>query len=556
MPPSKAEGPVDELFNSSQSKVDPTIKDTVKPGLIETNQPVPHQPVPSRNGISDYLARRGNNLAEEENPFDSQFGGGPPPKPTVAKTPGGSLLPSIHALQSGSAPGFMDGLRQGPLSPNMLAGPKEPPPTDYFTGEHGMGINDGPRVFTPNESALRHQTLPLPSGLASPGGSMFQGSLMSGMQSPGIFGVGVATPGTAEFNRTATEIRERQLATIAQQQKRDMNITSQPHQMNEENNNGLGEFVEDNQSNAAASLFMLANSASSRDTSPHHYNVPLGQSRQAHPSAQKQILNRNQQILNHQMNQQMNPGQVNGPMVGRSNTQPLMNGHGHGHSMDQRTRNNSINSNASSPMSNGNSIGYENEMNGHGGQSSGKKGGAGKRKTSSNKSTPKNNKRSKGNNSSAVKKEETKHEEFTNEDLDNMEDQDHADFEENEENNDRSKSKKPETDDEKRKSFLERNRVAALKCRQRKKQWLNNLQAKVDSYTTENELLQQRVQAMQNEIVQLRTMLVAHKDTPIGQQQGIATLIMGPLYEEQQHMHVQNPYGMAGMPPSQNPGMQ
>lgn len=61
---------------------------------------------------------------------------------------------------------------------------------------------------------------------------------------------------------------------------------------------------------------------------------------------------------------------------------------------------------------------------------------------------------------------------------------------------------------------------------------------------------------MQNEIVQLRTMLVAHKDTPIGQQQGIATLIMGPLYEEQQHMHVQNPYGMAGMPPSQNPGMQ
>merc|ERR1711939_1241313 len=38
------------------------------------------------------------------------------------------------------------------------------------------------------------------------------------------------------------------------------------------------------------------------------------------------------------------------------------------------------------------------------------------------------------------------------------------------------------TDEEKRRNFLERNRVAALKCRQRKKQWLANLQAKVEMY--------------------------------------------------------------------------
>ncbi|OOQ83403.1 putative bZIP transcription factor (AtfA) [Penicillium brasilianum] len=45
------------------------------------------------------------------------------------------------------------------------------------------------------------------------------------------------------------------------------------------------------------------------------------------------------------------------------------------------------------------------------------------------------------------------------------------------------------TDEEKRRNFLERNRVAALKCRQRKKQWLANLQAKVELFTTENDAL-------------------------------------------------------------------
>ena len=99
-------------------------------------------------------------------------------------------------------------------------------------------------------------------------------------------------------------------------------------------------------------------------------------------------------------------------------------------------------------------------------------------------------------------------------------------------------------------------RVAALKCRQRKKQWLNNLQSKVDSYTNENETLHQKVQQMAHEIMQLKTMLFAHKDTPIGIQQGIAQYVVPPLYDDMPPMHQsQNPYGLGTMPPSQNPNM-
>ncbi|KAG2190741.1 hypothetical protein INT46_004848 [Mucor plumbeus] len=47
-----------------------------------------------------------------------------------------------------------------------------------------------------------------------------------------------------------------------------------------------------------------------------------------------------------------------------------------------------------------------------------------------------------------------------------------------------------DANDEKRKIFLERNRQAALKCRQRKKQWLTNLQERVKLLANDNEQLQ------------------------------------------------------------------
>lgn len=68
-------------------------------------------------------------------------------------------------------------------------------------------------------------------------------------------------------------------------------------------------------------------------------------------------------------------------------------------------------------------------------------------------------------------------------------------------------------------------------------------------YSQENEALQQTCSQMKNEIINLRTLLLAHKDCPIGAHQGIQNmqLVGGPSmngYDDQ--MNPQNPYGMAG----------
>jgi ATF/CREB family transcription factor len=97
----------------------------------------------------------------------------------------------------------------------------------------------------------------------------------------------------------------------------------------------------------------------------------------------------------------------------------------------------------------------------------------------------------------------------------------------------KSKTKAQETDDDKRRNFLERNRqgtkhkyntniffIAALKCRQRKKQWLSSLQQKVDWYTRENELLSSEVGQLREQVTGLKTLLAAHKDCPVAHQNG------------------------------------
>jgi len=97
------------------------------------------------------------------------------------------------------------------------------------------------------------------------------------------------------------------------------------------------------------------------------------------------------------------------------------------------------------------------------------------------------------------------------------------------------------TDEEKRKNFLERNRVAALKCRQRKKQWLANLQQKVEAYSSENDALSSQISQLQNEIVNLKTLLMAHKDCP-NMAGGVMQQHMMESYGQQV-----NPYGVAQM---------
>lgn len=81
-----------------------------------------------------------------------------------------------------------------------------------------------------------------------------------------------------------------------------------------------------------------------------------------------------------------------------------------------------------------------------------------------------------------------------------------------------------ETEEEKRKNFLERNRQAALKCRQRKKAWLNELQNKVETLSVENERLQGHCRQLEDELQRMSSILVQHRDCGVGMPQ------MAPAY--------------------------
>jgi ATF/CREB family transcription factor len=83
-------------------------------------------------------------------------------------------------------------------------------------------------------------------------------------------------------------------------------------------------------------------------------------------------------------------------------------------------------------------------------------------------------------------------------------------------------------------------RVAALKCRQRKKQWLANLQVKVEMFSNENDVLTATISSLREEILNLKTILIAHKDCPIAQQQAA----VGQYLQHQDYTQHGNPYQM------------
>lgn len=55
-------------------------------------------------------------------------------------------------------------------------------------------------------------------------------------------------------------------------------------------------------------------------------------------------------------------------------------------------------------------------------------------------------------------------------------------------------------------------RLAALKCRQRKKQWLSSLQEKVEIYSNENETLSAVVSDLRQELINVKTLLLEHQE--------------------------------------------
>lgn len=59
--------------------------------------------------------------------------------------------------------------------------------------------------------------------------------------------------------------------------------------------------------------------------------------------------------------------------------------------------------------------------------------------------------------------------------------------------------------------------TAALKCRQRKKAWLGELQTKVEQMAMENDRLNQTIQGLHDELARLNSILMQHRDCGLGQ---------------------------------------
>ncbi|XP_037540420.1 cyclic AMP-dependent transcription factor ATF-7a [Nematolebias whitei] len=69
--------------------------------------------------------------------------------------------------------------------------------------------------------------------------------------------------------------------------------------------------------------------------------------------------------------------------------------------------------------------------------------------------------------------------------------------------------------DERRQRFLERNRAAASRCRQKRKLWVNSLEKKAEELSSLNISLSNEVSLLRNEVAHLKQLLLAHKDCPV-----------------------------------------
>ncbi|XP_027013084.1 cyclic AMP-dependent transcription factor ATF-7b isoform X3 [Tachysurus fulvidraco] len=69
--------------------------------------------------------------------------------------------------------------------------------------------------------------------------------------------------------------------------------------------------------------------------------------------------------------------------------------------------------------------------------------------------------------------------------------------------------------DERRRRFLERNRAAAYRCRQKRKVWVNALEKRAEELSTANVTLTNEVSLLRTEVTRLKELLLAHKDCPV-----------------------------------------
>lgn len=467
------------------------------------------------NDTPDYFSLpRPNRLDQEPNPFEQSFASGNATTNSAdpLATPK-AILPPVTAMTSpapllggsGSYNWGPNSLRSGPLSPAMLQGPANPSSLGFDTLRTGL---------TPNESGIR-------SGLTPGGsGSMFPAPSPSTSQ----FLFGGTTPGTMEFQKTALSAARK--STHPQPPL----IPPQSELKNEDtishSNAGLNDqpkprqpsdpFNADPAHNAANGLYLLAQmGAPANGYAPHMSSgIPPSATNNLDSSpnlAKRAAMNSATSAANRAASNSAAPNGVRGI----------------------------------SEASHHRSDSSEEPENGAGRKGRNARGKA----TSAATGKRKNDGGSDSGKIAASKK--SKNVRATSDDGEG------DDYEEDGQN-DMKKDGKKMTDEEKRKNFLERNRVAALKCRQRKKQWLANLQAKVEMYGTENDALNATVQSLREEIVSLKTLLLAHKDCPVARANGvqldIASMTAGA--GEYGHVPMMQPYTgmMTGVMHQQPPG--
>lgn len=392
----------------------PRQDDTVK---AETNNteplappPRPEPAAPAVSNTPDYFSvAHGTHLSYETNPFENSFATGGAGSTRGDQTPGGTKLPSVASLTSpsgllgsGATPNFWGSLRSGPLSPAMLSGPQK---DDYFSDGHHLRGG----FPTPNESGLRSGLTP------GGGGSMFP---EPSPNSQALFNqlAGAATPGTLDFQRTALNAAaaQRKMPPTSQP-----SVTSQPQELPatlDVKPQVPGPFDQHDANDAANGLFLLAQAQTRNNGSQqtNHYAMASQMPVHAHPQPMMPIAGQSAETSPNVANR-------NNSSVSTNSARGVSEMSGQSDENDQQNRPNTRGKNkrSSTQMSQTN----------------------GRRKADETPSKAPAGKKGKGNNGQATEAEQQSEEEQdTNKDEYN------------------SNGKKM-TDEEKRKNFLERNRL-------------------------------------------------------------------------------------------------
>ncbi|WEW55169.1 Transcription factor [Emydomyces testavorans] len=411
-----------------------------------------------------------------------------------AETPGKSLLPPVAALTSPSLPGTS---AAGGFSwaNSLRAGPLSPAMLTGPSGSTEFFDSIGRGFPTPNESSLRTGLTPGGGGSMFPAASPGATSMLQQLQSGG------ATPSTLEFHRTAINAARRNGAGAPTSNPQDPELLQQGANMEiAKSGPPIDPFTHPDATDAANGLYMLAKGGQADNG---QYPQPGSQ-----PTSEvRDTFSRNNTPLNGAIGIGRNGDNITDHVNGDASDGTVDHAKTNGRSKGRRT------AAKASHTTNG------------------------RRKAEE--TTKGSNKKAKGANGAVIEKIQE------------------DDGKTAQSENGPTNSKKM-TDDEKRKNFLERNRVAALKCRQRKKQWLANLQAKVEMYSQENDSLSTTVTKLREEIVTLKSMLLAHKECPVTQAQGLnAGLMMNGLTSGDFMQPPPHPYGIPMQPgapgiPTQN----